>query len=402
MLRAALVSLGLLIGACSGPTTLLLVVDDSAATMPGPIHLSLFDPFHALFIDREVGSGSGTMVLKGFDPAPTKLRVVALSDGLGAAMAFELKPGQQTRVPLVLGPYIDFDGDDVPDTVDNCQSVNNADQRDSNGDGLGDACATMVDMSVNEPDLSENVDFAGVDLTGVDFAKPPPDMVHVDLANALVCPVGAKLCEDFETGTINTTRWPENYNSPSGALTLSTLKPHKGLYSMRAHSDASTSNHHWEAQLVNYNAFPANPTFVRAWIYFDAVPASGGTSLLNVQQADAPTAGMTFFAYPPTVGVSGYNGLEALSTSSSGGDQITSPTKRWICFEWQVTNVGGGQVRTFIDGTEYPTAAGTYATVNPAMGKIVLGAETDLMNGAPAFDIYFDDIVLSTSRIGCN
>jgi hypothetical protein len=39
-------------------------------------------------------------------------------------------------------PFSDQDGDLVPDEVDNCPSVMNPDQADSNDDGLGDACTT--------------------------------------------------------------------------------------------------------------------------------------------------------------------------------------------------------------------------------------------------------------------
>src|SRR5690606_6309825 len=36
----------------------------------------------------------------------------------------------------------DYDGDGVPDFWDNCIFVKNPDQRDSNGNGIGDACDT--------------------------------------------------------------------------------------------------------------------------------------------------------------------------------------------------------------------------------------------------------------------
>jgi hypothetical protein len=40
-----------------------------------------------------------------------------------------------------VGP-IDVDGDGTPDATDNCPSVANPDQQDSNGDGVGDACTS--------------------------------------------------------------------------------------------------------------------------------------------------------------------------------------------------------------------------------------------------------------------
>ncbi|MFQ6029123.1 MAG: thrombospondin type 3 repeat-containing protein [Dehalococcoidia bacterium] len=37
-------------------------------------------------------------------------------------------------------PYIDTDGDGVPDAFDNCPNTPNQDQADSDEDGIGDAC----------------------------------------------------------------------------------------------------------------------------------------------------------------------------------------------------------------------------------------------------------------------
>jgi hypothetical protein len=46
----------------------------------------------------------------------------------------------QVRVILGVGLPGDFDGDNVPDTTDNCPTVANPDQADSDKDGLGDCC----------------------------------------------------------------------------------------------------------------------------------------------------------------------------------------------------------------------------------------------------------------------
>jgi hypothetical protein len=49
--------------------------------------------------------------------------------------------GRFVSLDLGSGP-IDVDGDGVPDASDNCPSVANPDQQDSNGDGVGDACTS--------------------------------------------------------------------------------------------------------------------------------------------------------------------------------------------------------------------------------------------------------------------
>jgi hypothetical protein len=48
--------------------------------------------------------------------------------------------GPRSDVSTCVLPAPDTDGDGVPDSVDNCPTVKNLDQKDFNGDGKGDAC----------------------------------------------------------------------------------------------------------------------------------------------------------------------------------------------------------------------------------------------------------------------
>ena len=51
-----------------------------------------------------------------------------------------------------IGGYNDSDGDVIPDDEDNCPTISNPDQTDTNGDGIGDVCDTGVEAI---PTLSE-------------------------------------------------------------------------------------------------------------------------------------------------------------------------------------------------------------------------------------------------------
>jgi hypothetical protein len=65
-------------------------------------------------------------------------------DGLGNACDLcPLNPGETCRLP---DPF-DADGDDVPDTEDNCPGASNPDQSDVDGDDVGDACDSCPEIS---------------------------------------------------------------------------------------------------------------------------------------------------------------------------------------------------------------------------------------------------------------
>jgi hypothetical protein len=94
---------------------------------------------------------------------------------------------------VVSSTSADADGDGVADDTDNCTLVANADQRDSNGDGIGNACDADLngDCSVNFADLGQfksvffsanadadfdgngSVNFADLGMLKASFFAPP-------------------------------------------------------------------------------------------------------------------------------------------------------------------------------------------------------------------------------------
>jgi hypothetical protein len=52
-------------------------------------------------------------------------------------------------------PNVDSDGDGVPDSIDNCRTVANADQHDEDGDGVGDACDSCPQIKNAAPTDSD-------------------------------------------------------------------------------------------------------------------------------------------------------------------------------------------------------------------------------------------------------
>jgi hypothetical protein len=93
---------------------------------------------------------------------------------------YEGEPIASGEIVVTDTQVVDSDGDGIPDSADNCPTVANADQRDTDGDGLGDACDPDDDNdgvpdAVDNCVLVPNPDQSDVDGDGIgDACDPTP------------------------------------------------------------------------------------------------------------------------------------------------------------------------------------------------------------------------------------
>jgi uncharacterized repeat protein (TIGR01451 family) len=86
----------------------------------------------------------------------------ASSPPAGTPIVFDARATEQSgtvathSATALVGPFTDLDADGVADVLDNCTLVANPDQRDSNGDGYGNAC----DADLNNDGIVNAVDLA--------------------------------------------------------------------------------------------------------------------------------------------------------------------------------------------------------------------------------------------------
>ena len=192
----------MLLAGCSsgGPSLLLTISLPSAESRIADLRVSVYSPSRALPGLFQVKSSapapgsSGTFVVRSL-PSALALRVV-LHDSANTVRAAALATSASHRLTLTLSSHLaDSDDDGVPEDdghagrkIDNCPSVQNEDQADSDGDGIGDVCPQsdlgIEDMSP-EPDLTPPPD-----LSTDDLRWPGAECTQASECFSLVCTAG--------------------------------------------------------------------------------------------------------------------------------------------------------------------------------------------------------------------
>ena len=348
---------------CASPTTILVDASAVDGTMPAALSVSVYDNFGALALAQPGTTRlPGTIVIALPDEVRDLRIVVAGAPLLGGARVTSAV-GRQVRSDVTLSSATpDADGDGVPDDLDNCASVANRDQADSDGDGRGDACNGSV--------------------------------------TACAAATTVPFCDDFESG-LSDARWRQSHGSGAGnkiEINTDAQFVHRGTQSLHLHLDAVAAGSSDGVDISEVATFPAfahaASFWLRAWVWLPHSSFGSDDVRLFVSDNSATSVG---------IGLSVSTSLTRLASWVPPGGNLDGSAPgygEWTCYVWKVDLAGGLSLSGVAVPTLGPLATPTQPSGN--LDRLGLG----LFFGAPAtnqpaFDMYVDDIFLDTNPVTC-
>jgi hypothetical protein len=270
---------------------------------------------------------------------------------------------------------------------------------------------------------------------GDDDALPLPDAGAGDVADAVpgggsadaALPDGAPaaagctgananalFCEDFEAfaaGSAPTSdRWSNQ--TQAGSLAVDSVQA-RGARALHVHT---TGNGHAYLQIAPF-APPGGSFYGRLFVYVTAFPSAPAFAHFTMVEAAGQGAGLIRpiggqYVPAPTAGKSLWGvGSDGGATGDWTDWQTTTPAEsgRWQCLEWQL-DASDNAIHVWIDGVDKPELSASTKVhggnqvdfVFPSFTSVWIGWFLYQGGSSPAeFDLWYDDIVLATTRVGC-
>ena len=387
-MRTTACAFALLLAAGCGRTPTEVIVQVSGPTgrgEPTSVDVNVFDASGLLGHSHVAPAVlPGALTVRGLADTSADLRVVGIGvsdtgvQSLGGAHV-TVQPFARTVATLVLSTnVIDSDGDQVPDTLDDCPSVADPMQ--------DDPCGPVVDLAGGgPPDLADLP--PGSDLSAPPDLAPPPSGCAA---------AGVAFCDGFEGGVIDP-HW-NDVTVTNGAVTVDNTRAYRGSWSLHVHNNALGAKGAADVELNEGQTFPSTHFFVRAYLY---VPSAFGNSEGDVLLAEQ--------------GVSPYDGVTLGLTNSTwqtddtiGGVTKTSttpmPRDQWVCVEWEVQLGPSGSTALSVNGQAATNLGGTQnLSSDPPVSELGLAlvAQAPASAGLPARDLWFDEVMVNPTAIGC-
>jgi len=189
-----------------------------------------------------------------------------------------------------------------------------------------------------------------------------------------------KLCEDFETGTLDTKTWKLQQQGFTAGIV--TDQAHSGTHSFHVNAPNSANS----AFISETKTFPASDFWGRAWMRFKG-PAGGHQMYIYVAVPGDQARLLNRLGSSEAFRVN-FQKSDMFYTSTTN-----IPQETWFCYEWHVT---ASAIQVFKDGVQLtdikPPGASGGTSLNFGFQRFQTGASGE---------IWYDDIAVGDSQIGC-
>jgi hypothetical protein len=225
--------------------------------------------------------------------------------------------------------------------------------------------------------------------------NPPPNNPPVGAG----CGDGAIFCEDFDGIALGPITATVNGLRPERTVSIVEEAGRGRVLQVQAGTGYGAKS---GVFLDNFTA-PNNSHFGRAFIRVDQFPVAGGDHWVIVEatQNDAgervrPVGGQ-FSRWAP-----GSDGPSAQDWTDWNQSNAATRAGTWECIEWQINGANGGNdLILWVNGAEVlPIDRPQFRL--PAVNLLWLGWVVFQTGQPPTHEVRFDDVVISSERVGCD
>jgi hypothetical protein len=205
------------------------------------------------------------------------------------------------------------------------------------------------------------------------------------------CPSFALFCDGFESGDLS--KWTgEDLDGPQQ---VTTGARYTGMYGLDSDvGSASGNGAEGDAYVAPGNVFATGTLAIREWVYSPA-------QLINYVGTLEVTLGPPATASQYVEIIANDVGAWSLSEFGSAGlhdheGSIATQTATWTCVEVDIVLGSAPSASLYIDGVV--STQGPMTNTGDSYDTIAVGVTRANAGG---FEVYIDDVVIATQRIGC-
>jgi len=229
---------------------------------------------------------------------------------------------------------------------------------------------------------------------------------------------GLLLCEDFESGAINTQLWTivggnavviGTADHARGTRALHITKVGNGAaYVKETRTFPAPNNAYFARMFVKFISLPARPMTYAHWTF----AAASGTNIagevrLSGQLPTNTNAKQLFGVGTDNRTQDAGTGDWTTSDADPPGNPREVPLNEWLCIEWQHDG-SANETRFWWDAVEHPSLHTTPSRHGGNTNPFILPTFTNLWVGwqeyqtsTETFDVWVDEVAVSSTRIGC-